>query len=758
MSYTENKIAVIASKFVNGTNRHVFLTGKAGTGKTTFLKQIKEYTHKNCIVAAPTGIAAINAGGVTLHSLFHLPFGTFVPGNFSDYNDQINIQLNTPRTLLANLKMNRYKRDLIRELELLIIDEVSMLRADLLDAIDVILQHIRRKKNIPFGGLQILFIGDLMQLPPVVKNDEIEYLRPWYDTLSFFGAKALKESPPLYLELDKIYRQSDQEFIAILNHIRDNEVTDDDIQKLNKYFKPDFKPGEGDGYIFLTTHNNKADNINRQALNRLNNKPVFYHAEVSGDFSEYLFPVDFTLELKKGAQVMFIKNDYSGEQRYFNGKIGIIASLSNDEIVVEFEDGTYTEVDKYSWENKKFKLNKETHEIEEKTVGTFMQYPLRLAWAITVHKSQGLTFNKAIIDVASAFTPGQSYVALSRLTSPDGLILTSPFRKNGLPPDDSLKLFTSSQLPFESLEEDYRKEAIKYIRDYITSAFDLTDLVYACGDHLETYNKEEGRSAMQKHRSWALKLKDDIIELNKIAGKFIHQVKSLTSGMENDKIKFLEERLKAARIYFENQLRDYSKRILLHIEKARTTKGTKNYVKELRSLEDRFYFKLRKIDKAKTLVNSILNDRDISRYTIMGNVTRESVISDETGENQKKKTGTKQKTKKNDRVNTRDISLMLFKEGKSIEEIAKERNFAASTIEGHLSYQVGQGQLEVFQFVDEQKVSEILEACKKSESLRLNELKQLLGDEFTYSDLKFGLAYKQWLEGKNGDNPALPDL
>ena len=425
--------AAIASKLINQTNRHLFLTGKAGTGKTTFLKYISEYTHKNSIVAAPTGIAAINAGGVTLHSLFHLPFGSFIPSNdrIKEYN--ITTQINTPQSLIKDLKMNSSKRKMLKELELLIIDEVSMVRADLLDAIDTVLRYIKRQKNRSFGGVQLLLIGDLLQLPPVVKEGEWNYLNPYYPGIYFFNAKALQQNKPLHIELNKIYRQSDKIFISLLNNLRDNSLTKEDIELLNKHYKPSFKPKRDDGYIFLTTHNRKADEINRQSLKDLPGKIFIYDAEIDGDFNEYLFPVEFKLELKKGAQVMFIKNDYSGEQRYFNGKIGLISYLSSDRIEVSFNDGTPpAAVEHYIWENKKFSLNKGTNEIEENIKGTFSHYPIKLAWAITVHKSQGLTFKKAIIDVSRAFAPGQIYVALSRLVSLDGLVLTGPVPLSGL--------------------------------------------------------------------------------------------------------------------------------------------------------------------------------------------------------------------------------------------------------------------------------------------------------------------------------------
>jgi len=368
----------------------VFLTGKAGTGKTTFLKEIIHLTHKNAIIAAPPGIAAINAGGVTLHSLFQLPFGTFIPTNEIDTSKGISFQMSTPRTILENMQMNSTKRNMLKELELLIIDEVSMLRADILDAIDVVLKHVRRRRNEAFGGVQILFIGDMLQLPPVVKDAEWGQLKNHYHRMFFFEAQVLRQNKPIYIELEKIFRQTNQTFISILNNLRENKISENDIKTLNKYYEPDFQPKPEDGYVFLTTHNYKADQTNSNELKKINNKTYKYKAEVIGDFSEHMFPLEEIMELKKDAQVMFVKNDYSGEKRYFNGKIGTVSALSGESIEVDFNDGSEkVTVDKYTWENKKYSLNKETNEINEDVKGSFKHYPLKLAWAITVHKSQG---------------------------------------------------------------------------------------------------------------------------------------------------------------------------------------------------------------------------------------------------------------------------------------------------------------------------------------------------------------------------------
>lgn len=734
---TENRITSTVSKFINNTNRTIFLTGKAGTGKTTFLKSIIYSTHKNVIVAAPTGIAAINAGGVTLHSLFQLPFGAFLPQNVFFENSNITTQLNTPKSLLSSFQMNKTKRNMLRELELLIIDEVSMLRADLLDAIDLILRHVRRNKSIPFGGVQVLFIGDLLQLPPVVKDEEWRYLSSHYSGMYFFNALVLQNNKPLYVELDKIYRQTDNRFIQLLNNLRDNHISQEDIQLLNQHFDPDFEQKNEDGYILLTTHNRFADEKNLSALKNIKEPSYYFNAEIEGDFSEYNYPVDNKLELKSGAQVMFIKNDYSGEQRYFNGKIGFISEISQEEIIVSFNDGSEPAlVEPYTWENKKYTLNKETNEIEENVVGKFIHYPLKLAWAITIHKSQGLTFDKAIIDVGRAFAPGQIYVALSRLTSLDGLILTSKIPTSGLSPDKSLGEFARNRMKESHLESQLESDSRAYFNYFILHAFDLTRLVQELSYHVSSYSKDEKRSIKQQYKSWATDLLEDTKPIKKVADNFRAQVNNIITSNAGF-LPQLHERIVAAIGYFEPLLQKLSDRIFDKMNDLQGQKGIKKYMTELKELDTLFYRQLQVIYKAESLIDVALRNTEFSKSEV-----KEPAVAKERKEKaEKAKTKAKPtKKRKEKKEDTKLTSYKLFKEGKSIKQIALERTLVPGTVEGHLAHYVREGLIDVKELIDKEKYKKIASLADELDTLNLGQLKAELSNDFSYGEIRMAVS------------------
>ena len=452
----------LAKKYIEETGCNLFLTGKAGTGKTTFLRYVKEHTKKRSVIVAPTGVAAINAGGVTIHSFFSLPFGPYVPESSREGN--------------YRFALSKEKINIIRTLDLLIIDEVSMVRADYLDLIDVVLRR-HRHSHAPFGGVQLLLIGDLYQLAPVVKEEEKEVLNPYYNTYFFFGSRALQQTPYITIELEKVYRQSDARFLALLNSIRENTATKQTFEELSTRYKENFRPPEQSGYITLTTHNLPAQRINDKHLNELPTPEFRYQAAISGDFPENAFPAEQELRLKVDAQIMFVKNDTANPRRFFNGKLGRVVQLTENSIKVLCDDWAEpVTIEQLSWENTQYTLNKDTKVIEEKVIGTFTHYPLRTAWAITIHKSQGLTFDNVIVDAAYSFAPGQVYVALSRCRTLEGIVLTSRLSLSNIVEDRIVTAF-SRQIKQQELTDDTLQNAQSAYRlQLLNGLFDFRSL------------------------------------------------------------------------------------------------------------------------------------------------------------------------------------------------------------------------------------------------------------------------------------------
>jgi len=739
--------AEIAAKFVNYTSKHVFLTGKAGTGKTTFLRKLIKLTHKKTLICAPTGIAAINAAGVTIHSLFQLPFGSFFPDAAGALvNENINFNFNTPRTLVKHLNMQGNKRRMLQEVELLVIDEVSMLRADMLDAIDFALRYVRRNKNVPFGGVQLLFIGDLHQLPPVVKNDEWRVMAKFYKSIYFFDALGLQENPPVYIELDKIYRQDDAVFIDLLNNLRNNQMNADDTALLRKHFKQDFKPAADENFITLTTHNHKADSINRERITQLKNKSYFFEAKIQGEFNEYAYPNDKSLELKVGAQIMFIKNDMTAEKRYYNGKLGIVHHIEKDLIEIELpEDKMIIQIAPYTWENVKYKLDEVTNEIQENVAGSFIQYPIKLAWAITVHKSQGLTFDKAIIDIGDAFAPGQAYVALSRLRSLKGLVLTSHLRDSGLQQDQNIHYFSNTKQPEDILNQQIGEESYTFIRSYLLAAFDLNVTRYYLKEHRQTFDKSEGKSAKQKHDDWAQLVYDDFVKITATADTFINQLKNLFAERTEHTLFNVSKRVDAALKYFNPLIKEISDRFLAHIEAIKDEKQIKTYLTELLELEILIYEQLKKMHKSKALLEAFVDGKEFSKAdmdALLNTVERNKQLEKAV---QLKGTTIKvkspvEKKKKEPKIDTKLVSFDLYNQGKTMEEIAKERGFSLTTIEGHLAYYVSTQQLDVKDFVKANKLRNIISAVESLQTKSMKTIKDFLGHDYSFGEIKMALA------------------
>lgn len=746
---TISEAAVYTLKFINQTHRSIFLTGKAGTGKTTLLREIIQTTHKNTVVVAPTGIAALNAGGVTIHSMFQLPFGGFIPDNSSPHFSE-STKFETKATLRRHFRMSGLKKSVIQNMELLIIDEVSMLRADLLDAMNFMMQTVR-KKTTPFGGVQVLFIGDLLQLPPVIRDEEWRTLKTYYKGKFFFHSHVIQQNPPLYIELDKIFRQRDEVFISILNNLRNNQISPADVQALNQYVNPNFDLKANKGYITLTTHNAKADAMNTQALEDLEGKEQVYKAVIVGDFPDKIYPVDEELKLKVGAQVMFVKNDLSFDKKYFNGKMGIIKSLSKDEILVHFpEENTTIEVEKYEWENIRYKVDELTKEIEEEVLGTFVHYPIKLAWAITVHKSQGLTFDKAALDVSQVFLPGQAYVALSRLRSLNGLILLSPLRMNGISNDQDVMDYSLNKASEEVLKNSLHFETKNFIHNYLINTFDWSDLAQEWRNHKFSYNESSDVSVKSKQASWAAKQLLIIDGLLDPSQKFIIQLNKIFNTETVD-LYHVSERFTAAYNYFIKPMDDLVFEILWKVEEVKRVSKAKAFYEELMVLEELQVKAVLRLMKAKLLIETVVAGEAISKEKLTSDVIKKyishkteaiqkqfkelnvTLIEDEADVNRYTK---KKKETKETKKSTVQETYELWLENNTIAEIAAIRKFTPETILSHLTKLISAKTININDVLPEDKIKDLTEAFYGYKEESISPLKEKYGDKFSWEELR----------------------
>lgn len=814
MTTIPNPQIELAFDYVSQTNKHIFLTGKAGTGKTTFLHRVRNEVFKRIAVVAPTGVAAINAEGVTIHSLFQLPFGPLPP-------DMAEKQINHAR-------FNRQKIALIRSLDLLIIDEISMVRADVLDAIDIVLRRYRYSSQ-PFGGLQLLMIGDLHQLPPVVKPQEWDLLRPHYQTPYFFGSFALQKAEAVTIELKHIYRQADEAFIKILNKVRNNHIDDEVLTTLNSRYIPNFQPDESNDYITLTSHNAAAKRINREKLASLKGKSKIFTAKIDGDFPKHAYPTDEELELKVNAQVMFVKNDLSEEKRYYNGKIGRITQIKKNSIYVRCPgDEEDIIVSCTEWHNRKYSLNETNKEIEEKLIGSFEQYPLKLAWAITIHKSQGLTFERVIIDAQAAFAHGQVYVALSRCKTFEGIVLRSKLFNSSVKTDVVVKNYTEEAQQNEPGPEELMLARKTYQGDLLRNYFQFNllhkrfnqfrrivlenekslhgDLVQNVEKIVEKVSKKVlavGKKFLPHLENYLLQdimpeeNKELIVRLSKAGSYFHEMLESLFKETEALEIlsdnKEVRKRVKEKGEDLKKELfiNTYSAKVLskgfhrksfakvaadaeLDFHKTKKSKSAKKKVpqnieypelykqltqwrRETAAAQEVLAYQIlttrSMLEIVSTLPTSIKNLKRVhgigkSRAQKFGKEILE-IVAQYTNTHQLETNLLKipDKPQKEEKPDTKAISLAMYKSGKNLEEIAKERGFVVSTIENHLAYYVGLGQLDVHEFIDSEKVKEMAQYFLNAKSVNLSEAKAHFGEAYSYGQLRLARAHLQ-LDGK----------
>ena len=715
-----NNESMMAWNIIEKTGANLFLTGKAGTGKTTFLKELRRKSPKRMVVLAPTGIAAINAGGMTIHSFFQLPLSPYLPGTTFGGGEQKRYQF------------SKVKRNIIRSMDLLVIDEISMVRSDLLDAIDSVMRRYR-KHDLPFGGVQLLMIGDLHQLAPVTAGGEEAMLRQYYDTPYFFSSKALQQVGYLTIELKTVYRQQDDRFISLLNQIRENQATDETFQALNQRYIPNFTPPADGNYIRLTTHNAPANHINEQELAALPSQAYSFTAEVEDNFPESSYPADYKLVLKPGAQIMFIKND--SQHRFYNGMIGEVRSIVGDEITVRSKDDDEDFVlEKAEWTNSKYTLNEETKEIEETVEGVFRQYPVRLAWAITIHKSQGLTFEHAIIDASHSFSHGQTYVALSRCKSLEGMVLSQPLSRSAIISDQTVDAFNGNLTApthetISALELQYSVQMIYELFDFRQMEASY-DLLMRC---LVEFFQSKYPRLVSEYQQLAVVFK----ALNGVSDKFRVQYTQMLAADAHIYNPALQDRIHKGAKYFWQKIGVITDLI------KKTNVNTDNKTAK-KQFQDRFSTFAEEA-KVKELLLRYEQDVEFSVSDYLKKKAQFLLSQEEGGSSSKSSkrnragggSAKSSNEPKAPKIPTKEISYNLFQQGLSIDQIAAERSLTKGTIIGHLTPYVKEGKIGLRTFISsprEQKIRNFME--KHPEIEHFGEIKEALGNAFEYWEIK----------------------
>lgn len=680
----------LAYDYAMQTGRCIFLTGKAGTGKTTFLRKLKAECQKQIIVAAPTGVAAINAEGVTLHSLFQLPPQVFLPTDTAR------------KHLFAEMQMREQKRRILRSMELLVIDEISMVRADLLDAIDAVLRHVRHQYHLPFGGVQVLFIGDLYQLSPVAREDDWLLLRDYYPGPYFFQARVFAELHPVYIELNRVFRQQDTRFVDILNEVRTNTLTPESLAILNSRCVLPEQISLSDT-ILLTTHNRKADAVNAREMAALKGREYVFCSDVTGTFPETAYPMDAELHLRVGARVMFLRNDSSLDKAYYNGKIGVVTQLATDCIVVQCDDEQPIEVHRETWENIRYTPDDSSDEVRPETIGTFTHFPLRLAWAITVHKAQGLTFERVVIDAEEAFAAGQVYVALSRCRTLEGIQLMSPIPKNALTNAIDVVRYTANQPDMNEVEQSLVSSEYEYLLQLLCRTFDFRDTI-SKWEALRRFVAQTGSFDMNQLKEFLRSVMDELTDCQHIGESFQHQIQHIMLGKDTN-AKFLSERLKAASDYFAERLLPWVERL----KQAPAPSTSKDDVKSYTELLFEIYSDvLRRMH----VMKGIWEQPSINRYFALRQSFRLPVVKKKTTPKKTKQTRLSPSSKTSSEsalretkssINRRSMAvsafriLLLLRQGKTIATIAKERHLSEKQVTAQVAYLLQEGLLHLSQ-------------------------------------------------------------
>ena len=707
----------LAWQFVKNTGTSIFLTGKAGTGKTTFLRALKDKLPKRMVVVAPTGIAAINANGVTIHSFFQLPFAPYVP--------------NSTFKTEGIFRVSKEKQRILRTLDLLVIDEISMVRADLLDSVDMVLRRYRDRSK-PFGGVQLLLIGDLQQLPPVVRDEEWTLLGKYYDSPYFFSSLALKQTGYITIELKHVYRQNDLEFLSLLNKIRDNKADQDTFNRLNNRYIPNFVPPSDTDYIRLVTHNYQAQSINEGKLAELPGVSRQYKASITGEFPEQSYPTEFVLELKENAQVMFVKNDSTGKGRYYNGMLGKVVSTTPQGVTVKGnETGELIDLLPEEWTNAKYVLNKDTHEIEEEVEGTFKQFPLRLAWAVTIHKSQGLTFEHAIIDAQHSFAHGQTYVALSRCKTLEGLVLSSPLSTNAVICDEKVHQFNMDASAHQPNSEMLSQMQRAYELNLIDELFDFRPIGIAFERITRFIDEHFARRyprLLQEYRL-ARPILDEIVA---VAAKFRLQYTQMLATQQGQELgNEVIQRIRSGAEYFH-------KRLSLIVEMHRKNKIDTDNKALKKTLKERYSDVHEALDFKWNLLK--YESREDVSFGIGDYLSAKAKLL--LGTMDTDKPNTKKAKEVKPKVDTKLATFNLYRLGMSIDDIAKRRELTKSTICTHLAHYVGEGAIAISEFVDDKKRQEITRFLMKhpEEKKTASDIKAELSPNISYEDIRFVMA------------------